>query len=733
MSSNTIINAAPMHIMLGTQDLSTRVVDIEPEAIPTHLPKVYIYAKRGPTTPQLVVGASRTQMYGEDTFDLRKKWANHSTLYSNMFNAAGNAQMIERIIPADIGPVANFQLSLEVLETEVPVYERNPDGSYVTDPMTLDPVVSGTTRGYVGKWVTSTIDSVAEIHTFGESTIKTGSMTGNISAANAGGGATGTGDPASVHLSGVVVNPDGSLTTTSKIYPIMQFRASSVGEDGNFTGVRIWTPTESSAHSFDSRIMPRTKVYPFRMAVVRKDEENSTVKVKENLYGEQNVLVTLKQNTINPLTTGNLSIEDVFLDSYQNIKDVNYPVQFGDFGDVVVYNDNVSLLLQQFYEAELAYLRGLPSNSGVATDFNLEANDEQYMFNIFGGHGFNGWKYTAYQLDDSGVSLSSVTNLFNQSGSDGTMSNDLFAGLVGNRVEEYANPNSELQENAVHVESVLYDSGFPIETKYKLLNFISQRKDTCVFLSTFEDGAPRLTPSEETSLAIALRTRAEFFPESDYFGTPVMRAYIQGRTAKLRTSVWKGDVSPLYEIGEKLATYMGAGSGKWKIGGGIGGAPHSIMNKLTDYSNLFTPALARNRDWEAGLNWVMHFDRKNVFIPATKTVYNDDTSVLNSVVTVLAICELQKIADRAWRYFSGVDNLTNGQLKERCENYISNSIENKFDSRFIIEPEVYFTDADLQRGYSWSLRTKIWAANMKTVMTSYVSAHRLDDYEGVRL
>ena len=126
----------------------------------------------------------------------------------------------------------------------------------------------------------------------------------------------------------------------------------------------------------------------------------------------------------------------------------------------------------------------------------------------------------------------------------------------------------------------------------------------------------------------------------------------------------------------------------------------------------------------------MHFDRKNAFIPATKTVYQDDTSVLNSVVTVLAICELNKIHDRAWRYFSGVDNLSNGQLKERCENFINNAIEYKFDGRFIIEPEVYFTDADLKRGYSWSLRSKIYAANMKTVMTSSVAAYRLDDYEG---
>ena len=41
---STILNAAPMTNMLGTQDLSTRQLPVVPEAIPQHLPKVYVYA-----------------------------------------------------------------------------------------------------------------------------------------------------------------------------------------------------------------------------------------------------------------------------------------------------------------------------------------------------------------------------------------------------------------------------------------------------------------------------------------------------------------------------------------------------------------------------------------------------------------------------------------------------------------------------------------------------------------
>jgi hypothetical protein len=34
---------------------------------------------------------------------------------------------------------------------------------------------------------------------------------------------------------------------------------------------------------------------------------------------------------------------------------------------------------------------------------------------------------------------------------------------------------------------------------------------------------------------------------------------------------------------------------------------------------------------------------------------------------------------------------------------------------------------DATRGFSWTLPIKLYASNMKTVMTTYVSAYRMDD------
>ena len=48
----------------------------------------------------------------------------------------------------------------------------------------------------------------------------------------------------------------------------------------------------------------------------------------------------------------------------------------------------------------------------------------------------------------------------------------------------------------------------------------------------------------------------------------------------------------------------------------------------------------------------------------------------------------------------------------------------RFDGRFTIIPNTYFTDADTARGYSWTLMLKIYANNMDTVETLIIQANR---------
>lgn len=689
----TIVNAAPMTIMLGTQDKSTRALVAEPEVLPTHLPKVYIYAKKGPTDPQLVVGASRSNMYGEESFDLRKPWANHATVYSNIFNAKGNAQMVQRIQPADAAPPASIRIYLDVLPTNVQRYERNTDGSFRLDTNGLKIAIPGeTVPGFTVKWVAAQVAVVAGVDTFGTAAIIAGDQV------------------------------DQDTQTQSQRYPIADIRVPHFGSYGNLNGIRIWAPTVDSAQAVDSRVIANEKVYPFRMACVVKKSENSTPAIFESQSAEQYVNVCFKRDVINRNTDTELYAGDVFIQAYQNLTSENLPPQWGPFGSLRLYDDNVFALLEQFYAAELPF-------ADTYSDFTSEVGEE-YRFNMISGMSSFGVAYESFQVltgvTDS-VRLTESSTIFATGGTDGTMNDDAFAQSVTDAVTEYANPNSILQDTARYPESILYDSGFPLPTKYALCSFISVRKDTAVILSTHDVNGPSLSASEESALAIALRTRLQMYPESEFFGTPTMRGMIVGRSGKMLNSQYKKRLPLSLEIASKAADYMGAGNGRWKAGYSFERAPQSEVSMFSDVNVTFTPAAVRNKDWDNGLVWVESFQRRSLYFPALKTVYDNDTSVLNSFFTMMACVELEKVGERARRHFSGSSDLTNGQLISRVNNFVSENTIGRFDDRFVVTPETYFTAADLARGYSWSLRIKIYAPNMKTVMTLSLEAYRLDD------
>jgi hypothetical protein len=202
---------------------------------------------------------------------------------------------------------------------------------------------------------------------------------------------------------------------------------------------------------------------------------------------------------------------------------------------------------------------------------------------------------------------------------------------------------------------------------------------------------------------------------------------IMGRSGLIRNNQYTRRVPLTYEVAIKSARYMGAGNGRWKNGADFDGAPGSIVEAVYDINIKWVPATVRNRNWDVGLNWVQAYDRKQFFFPAFKTVYDDDTSVLNSFPTAMACCYLNKVAHATWREFSGKSNLTNIQFLEQVNSFVVKMTEGRFDSRFVIVPAAYIDDFDALRGNSWHLPIKIYAPNMRTVMTSNTTAFRLDN------
>ena len=225
-----IINAAPMVIDQGTRDLSTRVIPSSPLTIPQHLPKFYLFAEKGPSGPTYIDfdNASLTQVYGDDTFDVNKKYYTHQTTFVQAAAAAANNCVIHRLFAPDAKDRANLALYLDVLPTQVPLYIKNSDGSLDLDdngnPVTQKDGDGNdmTISGYKVTWVMDkTIAPVGEY--------QRGLLT---------------------QRNGIQV--DGAVQSTQ--YPIFEFAAESAGEGGNKLAVKLYAGLQTDLVPFQTNI-----------------------------------------------------------------------------------------------------------------------------------------------------------------------------------------------------------------------------------------------------------------------------------------------------------------------------------------------------------------------------------------------------------------------------------------------------------------------------------------------
>lgn len=688
--STTVVNGAPMTYFYGTDDQSTRQLQREPEARPTHLPMIWTYAKKGREEVYFVVGSSRSAVFGEETFDLRSKYATHATVLANVLNAKGNLCAIRRVRPHDANDPATLRVSIDVLETQVPEYERNSDGSYRYDNIGQKIETGNTIAGYKVKYVVTSASA-----DFGTATQSQGDQI------------------------------DTNTNTQSTRYPLFDFEVDSFGEYGNNLGVRIWAAHSNSNSPIDARLVSNQKVYPFRIAAVERKDANSTGKTVETQRGEQYLDVVLKPGMINPYNDRDIFVGDVFIPAYQDTRTPGIPPQYGPFGRMHVYEKNIEELLAMFYAAELPYIDAF-------SDFTGEA-DEEYRFNMISGVSSMGVPYHSFIFnneDANSVVLSENSTMYASGGSDGTMNEQLFAELVAEDAINFADRNHKYQNTAKYPVSHFYDSGFPLETKYALASALAIRKDTIVVLSTYDVLGTELTGADESSIAIALKTRLQMYPESEYFGTSTMRGAVVPRYGRMINSQYRKKLPLTIELASKMAAFMGASNRLWDSVQAPEGDPNNRVTSFTDINNTWTPAHVRNKDWENGLVAVLDYDRSEAFFPAYKTIYDNDTSVLNSLITVSAIAELQKIGEEVWRELSGRSDLTESQLIKEVEDRFNAKTANSFANRFVIIPRAYFTADDRARGYSWTTEVNFYAPTMPTVQKLIITARRMSDLEG---
>mgnify|MGYP005845061855 CR=1 FL=1 len=699
----TIRNESPQAILQGVQDLSGRPPVIEPEQIPTHLPHIFLLTERGPLEPQLVVGGSRQRMYGRKSFDLRGKFATHQTVLANMVNEQANSAMIQRIVPPDANDPATLALGVDLLKEEIPVYERNADGSVREDEFGNQISTGSTITGHTAIW------KVSEVST---------GIDDGYGGTIGGDGELGKQSPST----GEQVDTGGNQST---FYPLFEFKVAHIGSYGNNVGLRLSAPSTESNNQIDEETVLDQGAYLYRAQLVERPDDNSSPQIIPNNFGELFVDFSLKEGVVNERVGRDLFYREALLPTYEELDQPGIPPKYAPFGEMHVYEDNLDAILSDIYAEEVA-IGDLP------VDDTEGSNGYRHMINILSGNDLHGNAYHTYRVKgpaDGGALLSENSTHYAGGGSDGTLSLDNFNDAVGTITANYDRQPWPFLDKAQFPQSVIYDTGFPVEVKEKLLVPISLRKDIYVVLSTQDVSQPQLSVSEEASMAITLRAAARAFPESEVFGTPTCRAIVMGQSGRLINSQYKGLLPLTLELAAKSARYMGSGNGVWNAGLGFDVPGNNRITLFKDVNNTFKPANVRNRDWDNGLVWAQQYDRRSLFIPAVQTVFNDDSSVLNSALTMIAIVELEKVAERVWRDLTGISFLTNEQFIDRSDRLIEEEIVGRFDNRFTIQSETTITGNDEQRGFSWSTEITIFAANMKTVGTYTITSRRIDDLE----
>lgn len=692
-----IVTAAPWTEALGTRDGSSRERVISRIPVPSHLALVFTYAQKGDTEMNLVSGDTALWKYGDEIFDVRSKFATHQTVLANELNSVGNAIMMKRVIPDDAPPAANVRISAEVVKTRINPKRRLSDGNYDLDvngnTVDVNTSVEGHRIKFIAEYIKPEADGTSNI---GKGKIRTGTLTG--------------------------INAE-----ESQRIPLMDFEVSSQGSWGNLQGIRIWADDVNGQIPVNETLVRSQKAYPYFFSFVEKADEESTATVVYADTGEQNVQLTLKPKTFDMSTDSDYYVGTELLRRWAMPNAASHLKAQGPFGNLFLYEKNIEDLHIALATAEKAAMASYP---GMVHDLTA-GEEDHFRFNLFGGFTTQGTPYISYEIvrnsavaNERVLRFSSNSNIMATGGGDGTLSPENFAKLVEREVAQFGDRNSKYLDIIRYPISAFYDTGFPMSTKKALGKLISIRKDIMLALVPSVYGEREPTPSEESSICVALRTIMQAYPESTHFGTPIMRGMIFAHKGRMVSSRYRQRAPLVIEAARKFARYMGASDGIWKDEYSPDREPTNRVEQFVEISEAYKPASVRNRDWKAGMIWIDPADLNEFYWPALRTVYEDDSSILTSAITVFCICELEKIGERVRTKFSGRSDLTNGQLADRIEREVLEQVQGRFGNRFEIVPKVDFTKADIARGYSWTLKISIYGNNMKTVQTLYIEALR---------
>jgi hypothetical protein len=542
--------------------------------------------------------------------------------------------------------------------------------------------------GFIGKWVINQWLTGENAQAYGESTSRQGSLT-------------------------------NSVATQSTLYPILEFQATFIGSQGNNLGFTLLVPTGADASNpLNVAEAERVGAWIYRMQFLQRTSSTTTGSVITTQQGAQYQDFTFLPGAYDDVTDENLDFQYQLANAFSatSTQTGGAPV-YGPFQNAYIYQNYLTQILAEIGTTEA------PNGTLVSNTFEGASDPNLYLVNPFTAVSLNNVPYYTLQLQGpsaGGAIFTSNSTFYGSGASDGTLSLSNY----DTAVQDWFNDFDAL-DMAKYPFSVLWDSGFSLNTKYAMISLLGQRPDIWLMLATQQAGQPQNTADQDLSTAQALAAMLGNYPESTVYGTAVCRGAVIGGSGYLLSSTYTQLVPLSLQLAQTFAAYMGAGNGIWNASVPPDENPQNIITLFRNTNATFMTASARNSAWSAGLVWVEDYDINSQYFPALASVYNNDTSVLKALMNVIIAVDLIKIAHQVRRQLSGISSLTDAQFIARSNQQILNLTKGRYAGRVQISPNTYFSTQDQANGYSWSCAITMYANNMLTVGSATVIAQRM--------
>lgn len=759
----------------GTQDNSRRPIPADPITASMTTGLVGILAERGRGDVTLTT-TSANILYGNKTFDKDSAFYHHSTEFLSGMAGLGIPMFVKRFIPEG-ATKAMLRVSLELIATDLPNYERNSDGTIkqTVDPITgiATAVTNGTVQGTRAIIHVGVSQFAPENRNFAAANIMDDFRDGSV-AVNG-------------KFLGEITRGDGSKEhPKSRLYPIMDLEVDSEGEYGNNIGLVLEVPTLKQVNPANISNVIKNKAFPVRVSVVEREDRYTTPQVVPSLKSELQLDVFMKSRAVDHISGKNISFARKLIENFNRKMTATETPIWGPFGNIHVYEKNLNEIQQMLCEG-YAYTDTDGNDVVIAGEGSYDDDAFDYgrtvdhalsqplnfgLFNIFTGRDVNDVPYFSFDVRDSlmfgGVAVNSESVVYADGGEDGlwsfadgspaTLVNlKLLDDAMRNFLNTFGRGKDQLKDILRYPITQVVDTGWSLDTKLAHSNILAARPDIHMEIGTqavaekgnvsvdlgpvykgysanaevalsseLLDGwnwQPRLTAEQDEAIATRLRTFFSLTPESVFFGTPVMRVHVFGHSGFDVDDTYERPLPGSFDRGLAMARFTGVTG--WDKASDFTENDNRKPMFLKDMSYSYRDEDVADSAWATGMNFLRSHDIVDHFWPAIQSIYPHQDSILANAKFVLVASKCHYYGMEIWRSISG-ENKTDEQFKQELEDEAYRIIGGKFTEDVRIVVEAILTEADVARGYSGYLKFHIGVGSPRTKLVYSVHGYTLD-------